>query len=180
MPLAVTHILVPLIIMALIRDIYIKNKDKRKFSLNYVLIAGISGIIPDLDIAAFWILYFFDFTFEQVHKTILHSLSIPLLFLLLFILFKKANTSRIGKRKLKLNIIFLMMAFGSFIHLILDAIFGELIIPFWPFNNLALGINFITYLPNELQWMFLPMLDGLLLIIWLIYLEFKHKISDFI
>ncbi|MEK6843871.1 MAG: metal-dependent hydrolase [Nanoarchaeota archaeon] len=178
MPLAVTHILVPLILMALIRDFYFKNK--KKFSLRYVLIAGISGVIPDLDIAAFWVLYFFGFTFEQVHKTVLHSLLIPILFFLFFIIFKKLNLSGIGRHKLKLNLIFLMMAFGSFTHLILDAIFGELIMPFWPLNNSTLGMDIITYLPKELQWMALPMLDGLLLIIWLIYLEFKHRISDFI
>ncbi len=176
MPFAVTHILVPLLLAAIIRDFLLK----KKFPLHYVLIAGISGILPDLDILAFWILYFFGFTFEQVHKTILHSLALPILFFLLFILFSKVNISGIGKHKLKLNLIFLMIAFGSFTHLVLDVIFGELITPFWPFSNLSMGINILEYLPKELQWMALPMLDGFLFIIWLIYLEFKHKISDFI
>lgn len=181
MPFAVTHILVPLLLMAFIRDFYHwKNKKNKKFPLHYVLIAGISGILPDLDIIAFWALYFFGFTFEQVHKTILHSLSIPLLFFSLFILFEKINISGIGKHKLKLNIIFLMAAFGSLIHLVLDAIFGELVIPFWPFSSSSIGINILEYLPETLQWMTLPMLDGLLFIFWLMYLEFKHKISDFI
>ena len=134
MPYAVTHILVPLLLVALIRDFYFK----KKFSLHYVLIAGIAGILPDLDIAAFWVLYFFNFTFEQIHRTILHSLSIPLLFLLISILFKKMNLPAIGRHKLKLNIIFLMIAFGSFTHLILDSITGELIAPFWPFSSLSM------------------------------------------
>ena len=179
MPQVVTHILMPLLIIAIVRDFYLKNKDKKKFSLHYVLIAGLAGIIPDLDIAAFFILNFFGFTFEQVHKTFTHSIFIPLFFFLLFILLKD-NRAGIGRHKLKLNLIFLMLAIGSFMHLILDALFGPAFALFSPLSQSVVGINLAGYLPYALQSLAMPSLDALLLIIWLVYLELKHKISDFI
>ena len=169
MPFAVTHILVPLILIALIRDFYLNNRPKKKkFSLHYVLIAGLAGILPDLDVAAFWILNFFGFTLEQVHKTILHSILIPLIFFLLFILLKD-NKIEINRYKLKLNIIFLMLAIGSSIHLILDALFGKGFAMLYPFYNAPIGIDLIGYLPYALQKIAMPSLDAALLIIWLDY-----------
>ena len=176
MPQAAAHILIPLLLAAIYRD-YIA---KKKFSLHYVLIAGLGGIIPDLDVLAFWVLYFFGFTFWQIHKTLLHSFLIPIILLLMFLLFRKTNLLKLKKYGLKLNMIFLALAFGTLIHLILDAIFGELIIPFWPLLNLRIGINFVNYLPNALQDLAMPSLDAALLIIWLIYTQIKHKIADFV
>ena len=184
MPFAVTHILVPLILTALIRDFYIRKKGKKKFSLHYVLIAGIAGILPDIDLAALWILHFFGFAYEQIHKTFLHSLFIPIVFLILFLALKNANVKaricNIGKHNLKLSVIFLMILIGSLIHITLDSLFGEPINLLYPFTNLQIGINLVSYLPLELQGLAMPSLDAALLIIWLIYLELKHKISDFI
>ncbi|MBI2631419.1 metal-dependent hydrolase [Candidatus Pacearchaeota archaeon] len=180
MPQAVTHILVPAIIIALFRDYFLKKRDKRKFPLHYVLIAALSGIIPDLDIAAFWILYFFGFTIEQVHRTFLHTLFVPLFFLSLSIVFHSIKFKELGKHKLKLNIIFIIFAFGSFIHLLLDALLIGKIIPFYPFSTFTIGLDLINHLPSQLANISLPTLDGALIIIYLIYLEYKHKISDFI
>ena len=182
MPFAVTHILVPLLLVAIIRDFYI-NKKNKKFSLHYVLIAGLGGILPDIDVAFFWVLYFFGFSFEQIHKTALHSIFIPLLFLILFLVMRKVNVRaricNIGRHRLKLSIIFLMLCIGSFFHLIMDMFFEPFAL-FYPLYNLKFGVILTTYLPNDLQWLVLPSLDAFFLIIWLLYLEFKHKISDFI
>lgn len=175
MPFAVTHILIPIFIIAIIRDFLFK----KKFSLHYVLIAGLAGVLPDIDIALYFILSNFGFTFDQIHKTILHSLAIPIFFLVLFAITNKIKM-RLGRHKLKPCIIFLMISFGTFTHLILDALFGELIVPLWPFNNVSFGINILEYLPEIMQSLILPILDGLIFIFWLLYLELKHKISDFI
>ena len=45
MPEAVTHILIPILLVALFRDFYWKkrNKGKNNFPLHYVLIAGLGG-----------------------------------------------------------------------------------------------------------------------------------------
>lgn len=180
MPQAAAHILVPLIIMSLIRDFWIKKKGKKSFPLHYVLIAGIAGIIPDLDVLAYWGLYFAGFTIEQVHRTFLHSIFIPLIFLILALLTNHRNIPQLGRHKLKLSLVFLMIALGTTIHLILDALLAGYIMPFYPLSTIAIGLNLFSYLPSSLEAIAAPCLDAGLIIIYLIYLEVKHKISDFI
>lgn len=180
MPQAVTHLLIPAIIVALFRDYYLKKRDKRKFPLHYVLIAGIGGVLPDFDIAAFWILYFFNFTLKEVHRTFLHTLFIPLIFLALFFIFHNTEVKELGKHKLKLSLIFLVLAFGSFIHLALDAVLIGNIIPLYPLSTFSLGLDIVNLLPAQLKNIAIPTLDGAILIVWMIYLEIKHKISDYI
>ena len=184
MPQAVAHILVPLVLVSLFRDYLVKKrikKNKKKFPLIYALIAGLAGIIPDLDIAAFWILYFFEFTFEGVHRTFMHTLFIPLIFILLAsIFYNLKNPKYLEKNKLKLWIIFLMISLGSFIHLILDATFQGTINPLYPILDFRIGLNLLRYLPDTLERLAAPSIDAALLIIWLVYLEWKHKISSFI
>ena len=180
---AVTHILVPLILVAVFRDFYLRKNSREKFPLHYVFIAGISGVIPDLDIAAFLLLRFFGFTFWEVHKTYLHSIFFPLIFFMLFVILYPVNLKsricNIGKHQLKLSIIFLMASTGILSHLILDSIFGMPLNFLYPFE-LTLGLNLISYLPQDLKDLAMPVLDAALLIIYLIYLETKHKISDYI
>lgn len=180
MPQAAAHILIPLIIASIFRDFYIKKKDKKKFPLHYVLIAGIAGIIPDLDIVAFWVLNFFNFSLSEVHRTIAHTIFVPMLLLLLFFVFHNINTKTLGKHKLKLSYIFLAMTFGSLMHLILDMIFMGQIMPLYPFIDFRIGLNLFGYLPVTLQALAAPSFDAALIIIYLIYLEMKHKLSDFI
>jgi membrane-bound metal-dependent hydrolase YbcI (DUF457 family) len=106
MPQAVLHILVPLILIALFKDWYDK-RHKKKFPLRYVLIAGIAGIIPDLDIAAFWVLHFIGLSFNEVHRTFAHTIFVPLIFFFLFLIFKAVREKEFTSQKLKLIIMFL-------------------------------------------------------------------------
>ncbi|MBU0760230.1 MAG: metal-dependent hydrolase [Nanoarchaeota archaeon] len=117
MPQAVLHILVPLVLAALFKDWYESKKGKGTFPLHYVLIAGLAGLIPDIDIIAFWILYFFGFSLLEVHRTFAYTIFVPLIFLALALAFKNARIKQIRKHKLKLSVIFLMIAFGAFVHL---------------------------------------------------------------
>lgn len=180
MPQAAAHILIPLIIASIFRDFYIKSKERKKFLLHYVLIIGIAGIIPDLDVAAFWILHFFGFSFSSVHRTFAHTIFIPLIFLILALITTNIKIKELGRHKLKLNMVFLMMSIGILFHLILDAIFAGYIVPFYPFLNFSMGLNLFGYLPKTLEVIAAPSLDAGLLIVYIIYLELKHKISDFI
>ena len=50
MPQAVTHILVPIILLSIIRDKIVSKNKKAHFPLHYVLIAGLAGGLPDIDI----------------------------------------------------------------------------------------------------------------------------------
>ena len=56
MPQAVTHVLIPIILLSIFRHIY-QKKTGKKFHLQYVLIGGLAGVIPDIDIPIFWVLF---------------------------------------------------------------------------------------------------------------------------
>lgn len=177
MPTAVTHILIPLFIVALIRDLYSK---KKRFSLHYVLIAGMGGAIPDLDILFYLLIKPLGYTFEQIHRHWLHSIFVPITLIILALIFTVIKTKQIGRQKIKLNIIFLMLAFGVFTHIVLDGLIQGEIYPLSPIQDYNMGFNGIGYLPEYLQGIAIPLIEGVLLLLWLIYLEWKHKISDFI
>lgn len=178
MPQAVTHIVAAILIAEFIREYVVK--DKKKFSIYYVFIAGLAGILPDLDVAAFWILNFFGYSIEEVHRTFTHTLFVPLLFLILAFIFWNFKTRELGKHHLKLHTIFLMLALGSFIHLVLDVTIAGTIRPFYPVYNFSIGYNLAGFLPFDLQQIFFASLDAAIFILWLVWLEYKHKISNFI
>jgi membrane-bound metal-dependent hydrolase YbcI (DUF457 family) len=179
---AVAHFLFAALLVALFRDHYHKKIGKKKLSLHYVLIAGLAGVLPDIDIAAFWVLQFFGFTLEQVHRTITHTLLFAAIFFILGLATKKIKLGTLGKHKLKLEIIFFVLAFGILTHIFLDLLFIDHNMKiFYPFiNSNTQGINLISYLPEALRPLAMPTLDGILLVVWIAYLELKHKISDFI
>ena len=145
MPQAVTHILVPILVVALLRDHYIKKRDRKKFPLHYVLAAGIGGVLPDFDFIISLVLAFFGVDNWNVHKTFSHSLFFPLVLLFLAFVFslmhKNARVCNLGKHKLKLGIIFLMLSFGVMTHIILDALLGEMAYFFYPLSFQYYVIN---------------------------------------
>ncbi len=180
MPQAVTHVLIALIIGSFIRDYYIKNKDRKKFPLHYILILGIAGLLPDIDVAVYWILYWFGFAYSEVHRPFTHNLFFPIVFIAISFITLKWKNKELGRHHLKIHTIFLMIALGIFIHLFLDAAVAGSIMPFYPFSDFKIGNNFVSNLPQPLNSIFFPSLDAALLVLWLIYIEWKHKISDFI
>ncbi len=184
MPLAVTHILVPILLVFIFRDYYLKKKDKKHFPLHYVLIAGLGGVLPDIDIILSIILNLFGVQDWNIHRTFTHSLFFPLILVLFFFLLKlvhkKAKICNLTRHKLELSKIFLVLAIGISIHIFLDSIFGGPAFFFYPLLLNNYGVNLVSYLSKPLQELFFPTLDGILLVVWLVYLELKHKISDFI
>jgi membrane-bound metal-dependent hydrolase YbcI (DUF457 family) len=178
MPQAVTHFLIPVILLELFREFFVKNK--KAFPIHYVFIAGLAGLLPDFDVAAYYILSFFGFTIQEVHRTFSHTLFVPLLFLLLGLFFWKFKNKELGEHHLKLKNIFFVIAFGTFIHLLLDVTISGVVMPLYPLSTFAFGLNLITLFPPAWQSTILPTLDAILLILWMIYLETKHKISKFL
>jgi len=175
MPQAVTHIIIPLILADIYRD-YIA---KRKFNIRYVLIAGLAGLLPDIDIALVWFLRLFsNVSVSELHRTLTHSLFFPLLFLILFFIVGKYNPRFIKKQKLKLNYIFLAVAFGILIHIILDFSFSGNVSIFYPLSNFSIGLNLIPL--GYFEGTFFAGLDAIILVAWLVHEELKHKISDYI
>lgn len=170
MPYAVTHVLISIIIADVIRDYFVK----KKFSLYYILIAGVAGLILDLDIPLYWLLNLFT-NIPEIHRTFTHNIFIPLIFFIIAFLFNKQKIF-----KLKLRLVFLMIALGMSIHLLLDFLIISYIMPLYPLIYAQIGLNLVQYLPIFIQGSFMPALDAVLLVLWLLHEEIKHKISDFI
>ncbi len=166
MPNGATHILVGLLSGALVRDFFVKHK----FPLFFVLVAAVGAILPDIDIGVFWFLnYFYDIPLSAVHRLFTHTVFLPLVLLIIGFLFYK-------KRKVFLT--FSMLSLGSFTHLILDAMVRGTIVPFYPFSKLAVGLNLVPY--NDMGNTMILAAEGLLLLSWLGYMYYKHKVKDFI
>jgi membrane-bound metal-dependent hydrolase YbcI (DUF457 family) len=180
MPQAVTHVLVPIILLSVFRHIY-QKKTKKRFPLQYVLIGGLAGVIPDLDIPLFWIMHYFGYSIEQVHRTFSHTVFIPIIFLFLAGISKLTIKKRFGRNKLSMTVILVLCALGSLTHITLDATLSGYITPFYPFSDMKVGTGFpYTIFPEHIANLFIATLDGVLFILWILYLEIKHKISDFI
>ncbi|MBU2634111.1 MAG: metal-dependent hydrolase [Nanoarchaeota archaeon] len=170
MPYAVTHVLIAIIIADIIRDYFLK----KKFSLIYILIAGIAGLLPDIDIPIYWIINSFT-NIPDIHRAFTHTIFLPLILFGLAFIFKNKKLF-----KLDLKLTFLMLSLGTFIHLLLDFTLAGYIVLFYPVSYTIYGLNLVQYLPSIIQETFFPSLDAVLLILWLIHEEVKHKISDFI
>jgi len=168
MPYAATHILIPILIVALFRDFYLRKRSRDKFPLHYVLFAGLGGVLPDFDIIISIFLNLIGAADWNVHKTILHSVFLPIGLFILFLILKpvnyRARICNLTRHNLKLATIFLMISIGMAIHILLDYYF-------W---------SFVGIFPSELRVLVAPTLDGVLLVVWIVYLEWRHKISDFI
>ena len=166
MPNAATHIIIPLLIAAVIRDFVVK----RRFSTFYVLTAGIAGLLPDLDIIFYWFLNLFRAVpLAEVHRWFFHSLAIPLIFLIPALIFYK---------KKKVSLFFLMVTLGTFIHIVLDLVLSGYLRPFYPLSSLQLGLNLIP--GSELGGTIILGLDAVLLVLWLIWEYRQHNIKDYI
>lgn len=168
MPYAVTHILIPILLIAVFRDFYLRTKEKKHFPLHYVLLAGLGGVLPDIDIPISFLLNFAGIQSWNIHRLFTHSPIFPISLFILFLIFStfhsKARVCNLTRHQLKLSVIFLMLSFGALVHIILDLAF--------PY--------FVNLFPLEINYLIAPTLDGVFLVIWIIYLELKHKISDFI
>ena len=179
MPYAVTHFLIPAILVALFRDFYLRKKDKRRFPLHYVLIAGLGGLAVDLDYIIYYGIMLFGFDFPS-HRIFFHNLFFPLVFLILGFLFVGVRNKELGKHKLKLSTIFFVICFAAITHLILDAIVMGNIVPFYPFSEYGFGLDLVRRLPELLQNSIVPIIDAVLLAGWMIWIEVRHKISDYV
>lgn len=167
MPNPATHLIVPLVLADIWRDYFAK----KKFPLIYVLIAGIAGLFPDIDVAiAFFVRMFSNIPFSMIHRQFTHTIFIPLLFLAVALLWRKNK---------KALLLFGAISFGIFIHLLLDVIIQGTIMPFYPLNGLSIGLNLLDIIRIDGR-IFFAVLDGVILTAWLIHEYVKHKVKDFI
>ena len=138
------------------------------------------ALVPDVDIAIFYIMSFFGYTIDNIHRTFSHNLFVVILFILLGVFFLGFKNRELGKHNLKISTIFFIISFGILIHLLLDFLIAGYIIPFYPVFMNSFGLNIIDIFPKAWKESILPSIDAVLLVFWLIYMEIKHNISDFI
>jgi membrane-bound metal-dependent hydrolase YbcI (DUF457 family) len=170
MPLAVTHVLLTIIVIDLYRD-YV-TKHKKFFSLHAVLIGGIAGLIPDIDILLKLVLQNFGIYIE--HGGITHTPWFMMLFFIPGLIF-------INRRDYKKATLMFIISFGVLFHIFLDYFLGggmfEGIMWFYPISMHTFKIHLFYWIDADNM----PILvDAIILIVWLWHEEVKHKISDFI
>ena len=174
MPLAVTHVLLTIICVDLYRDYFTKHK--KYFTLHTVLIAGVAGLLPDLDVPLRMLGQIFNFNVPVLlqHGGISHTLLFALIFLVpgLILWRQKKHTGAM---------VFFVIAFGIFFHVFLDWFLGggahEGVMWFWPLSMHTFRLHLLGYIGAG----DVPMaLDALILLGWLWHEEVKHKIRDFI
>jgi len=165
MPFAVTHVLLTIILVDIYRDYFTKHR--KFFTLHTIFIAGLAGLLPDIDIPLNFLLNFFGTGI--VHGTITHTPLFGLIFLIPgFILwhYKKHKTA----------LYFFVACFGIFMHILLDFIFSNTsIMFFYPLFTFTFTLNLV-----ELSIFAFAGIDAVILLVWLWHEEAKHKISDFI
>ncbi|MBU2590266.1 MAG: metal-dependent hydrolase [Nanoarchaeota archaeon] len=166
MPNGAMHILVGLISANVVRDFVVK----KKFSLFFVLVAAFGSVLPDVDIALYWLLNVFrEVPLSLVHRQFTHTLLLPLLLLLIAFIFIK---------KEKVFLFFSMLSLGAFTHLVLDSLFIGTIIPFYPISGIYFGLNLVP--DTQMAQTVVLVIEGVLLLGWLSYLYYRHKVKDFI
>lgn len=168
MPNAATHIIVAMVTAGVIRDFVLK----KRFSSGYILVAGIAGLIPDLDIVLYWFLNLITpVPLTLVHRWFFHSLFIPLIFLAIALVFNKLKNK-------KAMLVSLMIALGTMVHIILDYLLSGYIRPFYPISAAQYGLNLIPH--TELGTTIILGLDAILLCLWLMWEYWQRNIKQYI
>lgn len=179
MPFAVTHILVPIVIVDLIRHHILEKEhiQKHSFSTWYVLIAGLAGLLPDLDFVAQWAYNYIFGTNIYIHRTFTHTIYPVIVVFVFAVLFYEWDFKLFGFTNKQYSLFFLMLFAGFFAHVLLDcSITGEIDF-LYPFGETSFCRGLIR---EDISGVKLAGLDAILLVIWLIYEEQRHKIRDFL
>ena len=164
MALAVTHVLIPIIILDLLRH-YLFGK--KKFSRYLLVIGGIAGLAPDIDIPLSWLINLFADNNVNLHSlSISHSFLFVLVFLSIALLFQSRHNQKWAN-------IFYVIAAGWTMHLGLDWFFGEYKQLFWPFMTPA------YMFPSWDLWKYSESIDAIILVLWLVHEEFHKYIKDY-
>lgn len=173
MPLAVTHVLLTIIAVDLYRDYVAKHK--KYFTMWTLFVAGLGGLLPDLDIPASFVLSALGSDVSLLsHGMFMHTPFFGLLFLIPFSAFWLMKKHRIA-------VLFLVVTFGVLFHILLDYMLGG--------GNIQGIMAFYPLSAEQFQGPFLALyegfplregMDAIILLLWLFHEEWRHKIRDFI
>lgn len=175
MAYAVTHVIVAIVLIDLYRD-YIA---KKKFSTWFVLIGGIAGLLPDIDVPLQWFSSAIIGQAVTLHRILTHSLVFVAAFLLVALFFHIQKHKRLSILKRKISyghiaLFFTVIAAGWLTHIALDcSVAGDYSLAWFP--GIPLGFCFHPFSGDALLG-----LDAIILVLWLIHEEWARKIKDFI
>ncbi|MEK6970005.1 MAG: metal-dependent hydrolase [Nanoarchaeota archaeon] len=163
MALAVTHVIITIIVLDVFRH-YVFGK--KKFPRYLLVVGGIAGLLPDIDVPLTWIYNLLMGTTGSLHGLFTHSILFPAIFLILTSVF-------FLQKKIKLAKISLVIFVGLFLHLLLDCLYGGYSTFLWPMEIST------AFCP---QWgikSYASAIDALILVAWLIHEEAHKLIKDY-
>src|SRR3989338_5495206 len=172
MPYAVAHVILTIVIADIYRDYFAK----KKFPMIYVLIAGIAGLLPDMDIPFGWVFNLIFGTDFNFHRLYTHSLAFAIVFF--FIAMMVAFFAKEKFKFFKWNLpkhaavmFFIAISFGWFMHVALDcALAGD------GYLNLLPSIP-LSFCPSAFGNDALLGFDAIILLLWLIHEQWRHDIK---
>ena len=164
MPNAVTHVIIAIVLIDLVRDYLFKKKG---FPLYLVLIGGIFALIPDLDVLIGWFMGSLEY-----HRVFTHNFIVPLVFGLIAL-----GLWYFFRNKVYWKIV-LVAGAGYFIHVLMDFLLSGYMYPLWPFMNFQYGLQLVPY--SLFGGTFYAGLDAIILIVWLVHEYWQHNIRDYI
>src|SRR3989344_2604395 len=173
MPYAVTHVILTIVLVDFYRDYWMRNH-KRYLTLHTIFLAGVGGVLPDIDYLLYWLAQTFGYAAQSLtHGGVLHTPIMALPFLASGYWFWKQQKHRIA-------MVFFAITFGVLFHLVLDyLIWGESgVMWLWPLRD-TFYVSPLFQKPVIGDTAF-AMLDGIILLLWLWHEEWKHKISDYL
>ncbi len=165
MALAVTHVIGAIIILDLIRHYVV---GKKKFPRYLVVVGGLAGLAPDLDIPLGWFMSLLTGSQVSLHGAFSHSVIFIGIFVLMGVVRHYQDDEKWAK-------IFYVIAAGWFIHILLDCAFNSYETFLWPFE-----FNTQALCPPRLDSMFRTGIDAILLVAWIVHEEVHNRIKDYI
>ncbi len=168
MPYGVTHLLVSVVAVDIVRSYFWKKKFL--FDWWILFVAGFFAVIPDIDILFKYVFQFFQKPIPDlfVHRSITHAPLIILIFVMFGLIFWKF-------KKHKTSIFFFIAGFGLLTHLVLDFFIsgpnGGIMLGF-PFSLEKLNF-FIIGNPSIYIW--LEGFNVFILLAWILNKELNKK-----
>ncbi len=164
MALAVTHIIGTIFILDMFRH-YVFGK--KSFPRRLVIIGGLAGLAPDVDVVLGWIVGYVKETTVSLHGLFTHSLIWVAFFLAvggILYFYNKKQWATVAY----------VIAAGWFLHILLDCAFNGYSTFLWPFP-----IDTKLFCPGTLANIYRTSIDALILIAWLIHEEVHNYIKDY-
>lgn len=163
MALAVTHIILTIAFLDIFRHYVFGLK---KFPRYLLVVGGIAGLAPDLDIPLGWILTLLTGNPVNLHGVFTHSILFALLFAVIGAAFHY-------KMNLKWAKIFYVIAVGWTFHILLDCVFNSYATFLWP-----LSVDTMAFCPaRSFLESYRSSIDAIILVLWLVHEEIHHKIK---